>query len=137
MTKRKIGLALLGIGLASILIPPAHAQQKELQGNLSLSGAWALYPMALKWAEEFGKIHPQVRLDVQAGGAGKGVADALAGVVDLGMVSRAIHPAEAEKGAFAIAVCKDAVVPTVSEKNPFLGQLNKMGVKKETSVSVK
>ena len=40
-------------------------------GTLSLSGAWALYPMALKWVEEFQKINPKVRIDVQAGGAGK------------------------------------------------------------------
>jgi phosphate transport system substrate-binding protein len=132
MNKRKIGLALLGVSLISALFSPARPQVRELEGNISLSGAWALYPMALKWAEEFMKIHPQVHLDVQAGGAGKGIADALAGAEDLGMVSRAIHPAEVEKGAFAIAVCKDAVVPTISEKNPFLGQVIRAGVKKET-----
>jgi len=136
MDKQKIGVALLGLGMISILFSSARPQGKELEGNVSLSGAWALYPMALKWAEEFGKIHPKVRLDVQAGGAGKGIADALAGVVDFGMVSRAIHPAEVEKGAFAIAVCKDAVVPTVSEKNPFLSQLVKTGVKKETFAAI-
>jgi len=132
MKKRKIGIALLSLSLISILFFSAWPQGKELEGTVSLSGAWALYPMALKWAEEFMKLHPQVRLDVQAGGAGKGVADALAGAVDFGMVSRAIHPAEVEKGAFAIAVCKDAVVPTASEKNPFLSRIIKVGVKKET-----
>jgi phosphate transport system substrate-binding protein len=132
MNNRKIGLALIGISLISALVSPARPQVRKLEGNISLSGAWALYPMALKWAEEFMKIHPRVQLDVQAGGAGKGIADALAGAVDLGMVSRAIHPAEVERGAFAIAVCKDAVVPTLSEKNPFLNQVIKTGVKKET-----
>jgi phosphate transport system substrate-binding protein len=136
MKKRNIGLLLLGVSLISALISPARPQAKELEGNVSLSGAWALYPMALKWAEEFMKVHPKVRLDIQAGGAGKGIADALAGVVDFGMVSRAIHPAEVEKGAFAIAVCKDAVVPTASEKNPFLSQVMKAGVKKETFAAV-
>ena len=43
-----------------------------VSGNLSLSGAWALYPMALKWVEEFQKIHPGVRIDVQAGRRGQG-----------------------------------------------------------------
>jgi phosphate transport system substrate-binding protein len=132
LNNRKIGLVLLGISLISALVSTARPQVRELEGDISLSGAWALYPMALKWAEEFMKIHPQVHLDVQAGGAGKGIADALAGAVDLGMVSRAIHPAEVEKGAFTIAVCKDAVVPTLSQKNPFLSQVIKTGVKKET-----
>ncbi|MGZ7046324.1 MAG: substrate-binding domain-containing protein, partial [Candidatus Aminicenantales bacterium] len=76
----------------------------ELRGSLSLSGAWALYPLALKWAEEFQKLYPGARVDVQAGGAGKGIADVLAGSVDIGMVSRDINPAETDKGALAVAV---------------------------------
>ena len=136
MARRKIIVGLLVAGLISSAFSSSRPQGKELTGNISLSGAWALYPMALKWAEEFGKVHPKVRLDVQAGGAGKGIADALAGVVDFGMVSRSIHPAEVEKGAFAIAVCKDAVVPTVSENNPFLSRIVKTGVKKETFAAI-
>lgn len=52
--------------------------RRELQGEIQLSGAFALYPMAVKWAEEFRKIHPKVRIDISAGGAGKGITDALA-----------------------------------------------------------
>ena len=74
--------------------------EEKLKGEISLSGAWALYPMAIKWAEEFQKIHPEVKIDIGAGGAGKGMADALAKVVDLGMVSRDIYPEEIKKGAF-------------------------------------
>lgn len=115
---------------------PSAPQEKELIGNVTISGAWALYPMVLKWAEEFQKIHPKVRIDIQAGGAGKGVADVLAGVVDFGMVSRGIQSAEVEKGAFAVAVCKDAVLPTVSEKNPLLAQILRTGVKKQGFIDV-
>ena len=91
--------------------------RRELQGEIQLSGAFALYPMAVKWAEEFRKIHPKVRIDISAGGAGKGTTDALAKVVDLGMVSRDIYPQELEKGAFPIAVVKDAFVPTINSNN--------------------
>jgi len=87
--------------------------------------------MALKWTEEFQKLQPGVKIDVQAGGAGKGIADALAGMVDIGMVSRNIHPAEVEKGAFAIAVTKDAVVPMINLRNPFLKDLQSRGLKRE------
>ncbi len=110
--------------------------QAELSGSLSLSGAWALYPMALKWAEEFQKAHPGVRIDVQAGGAGKGIADALAGAVDIGMVSREINPAEVEKGALAVAVAKDAVVPTINRRNPFLDEILRRGVKREEFAAI-
>ena len=31
----------------------------ELSGELSLSGAFALYPVAVQWAEEFQTLHPE------------------------------------------------------------------------------
>jgi phosphate transport system substrate-binding protein len=109
----------------------AEAPGAPARGSLSLSGAWALYPLAVRWQEEFQKSHPGTVVDVQAGGAGKGIADALAGVVDIGMVSREINPAEVEKGAVALAVARDAVVATVSAKNPLLADLLRRGLKKE------
>lgn len=107
--------------------------RRELKGEIQLSGAFALYPMAVKWAEEFRKIHPKVRIDISAGGAGKGVTDALAKVVDLGMVSRNIYVQELEKGAFPVAVVKDAVVPTVNSDNPLIDQILAIGLKQETA----
>jgi len=127
--------SILAAVIASGMAFAASPQNKGLAGEITLSGAWALYPMALRWSEEFRKLHPLVRIDVQAGGAGKGIADTLAGVVDLGMVSRGIHPTETEKGAFPMAVCRDAVVPTLSGKNPFLTQLQRMGVRKEDLIA--
>jgi len=104
----------------------------ELKGTINISGAFALYPMAIKWAEEFRKINPGVSIDVSAGGAGKGITDALSGVVDIGMVSREIHEAEIAKGAWWTAVTKDAVVPIFNRQNPLLLEIMKKGIKKET-----
>ena len=113
-----------------------QSTEKELEGVISVSGAWALYPMVVKWAEEFQKIHSDVRIDVAAGGAGKGMADCLAQVVDIGMVSRDIYPAEIEKGAWWVSVTKDAVVPTINQNNPMSEELLAKGVKKETFVDI-
>ncbi len=129
-------LAILVFSLISMFNLPVRPAPQAFAGTVTLSGAWALYPMAVKWAEEFSKLHPKVRVEVQAGGAGKGIADALAGVVDLGMVSREIQPAEIEKGAFAVAVVKDGVVPTISEKNPLSSKILASGLKKEAFVAV-
>lgn len=102
-----------------------------LNGTIQLSGAFALYPMAVRWAEEFRKIHPNVRIDISGGGAGKGMTDALAGVVDIGMVSREVYPEEIKKGAYPIAVIKDAVVPTINTANPDIDQILKTGLTAE------
>jgi phosphate transport system substrate-binding protein len=116
--------------------PAAAPPSAQSSRGLSLSGAWALYPLAVRWQEEFQKSHPGAVVDVQAGGAGKGIADALAGVVDIGMVSREINPAEFEKGAVALAVAKDAVIATVNRKNPFLAEILKKGLRKETLAGI-
>jgi phosphate transport system substrate-binding protein len=132
-----IFICFLGASLLSAIGSPSfQVEKKELEGRISISGAWALYPMAVKWAEEFQKIHPKVIIDVQAGGAGKGMADALAGMVDIGCISRGIHQAEVAQGAFAIAVTKDAVVPTISERNPCLAELLKRGVRREQFIDI-
>lgn len=108
----------------------------ELKGNISISGAFALYPLAVKWSEEFQKMHPGVRIDLSAGGAGKGMTDVLADVVDLGMVSREVYDAELEKGAVPFATAKDAVVITINADNPFAGELMKKGISKETATKI-
>ncbi len=110
--------------------------QVKLKGQISLSGAFALYPMAITWSEEFRKIHPDVRIDISAGGAGKGIADALNGMVEIGMVSREINPEELKKGAYPIAVTKDAVVAVISEQNPSLQELLTKGLKKDAGNNI-
>ena len=113
-----------------------QAQSKELKGQISLSGAFALYPLAVKWAEEFRKLHPKVKIDISGGGAGKGITDALAKVVDLGMVSRELKPEEIAKGAWFVAVAKDAVVPTINSKNPKLKELLAKGITQEAAIKL-
>ena len=112
------------------------ADPDALQGTITVSGAWALYPLMVRWGEEFQKLHPDVRFDISAGGAGKGMADALAGAVDIGMVSREIYPEEVEKGAFWVSVTKDAVFPTISTENPALEQLLQQGVSREIFMGI-
>jgi len=107
--------------------------QKKLEGEISISGAFALYPMTVKWADEFRKLHPDVRIDISAGGAGKGISDALSEMVDIGMVSREIYPEELSKGAFTISITKDAVVPVISDKNPLLNSILIIGIKKNVA----
>ena len=111
-------------------------QNGELHGEISLSGAFALYPLAVQWADKFQELHPGVKIDVSAGGAGKGVTDAIANVVDFGMVSRELSDAEKERGAIGFAVAKDAVVPTINAKNPVLKDLKKHGVTRDDLVNL-
>lgn len=110
--------------------------ESELQGTITISGAWALYPLMVRWSEEFRKQHPAVEFDISAGGAGKGMADVLGGVVDIGMVSRAISAEEEERGAFAMPVARDAVFPVVNAQNPVLDDLMRVGVTRDILIDI-
>jgi phosphate transport system substrate-binding protein len=134
--RRKLVILLSSI-LISIIFPgcfPATGGKNDdpdRAGTIAISGAWALYPLTIRWADEYQKLHPDIHFDISAGGAGKGMADALANAVDIGMVSREIYPQEIEQGAYGIAVAKDAVFLTINYENPVWEKLQTIGVTKE------
>jgi phosphate transport system substrate-binding protein len=101
------------------------------ENTIKVSGAYSLYPMMVVWAQEYQKLHPDVKIDVTSGGAGKGMADALAGTVNLGMVSRDVTAAEASQGIIAVAVVEDAVLPTINANNPVATTLLHTGLTKQ------
>ena len=115
---------------------PGIAAAGSGKGTIRVSGAWALYPMMVRWAEEYGKLHPGIRIDVSAGGAGKGATDALGGLVDIGMISRDIHPEEEKRGGFWIPVVRDAVLPTANVGNPVAKDLAARGMTRQQFVAL-
>lgn len=110
--------------------------QERLKGQISISGAFALYPLTIRWAEEFRKLHPGVQIDISAGGAGKGITDVLNGMVDIGMVSREIVAEELKKGAFAITVARDAVVAIISDQNPAINEILARGLSRNAANNI-
>jgi phosphate transport system substrate-binding protein len=133
---KKTAIRIFILIILTLLINPMTFSQGKLSGQISISGAFALYPMTVKWAEEFRKINPEVRIDISAGGAGKGIADALGGMVEIGMVSREIYPEEIKNGAFPVAVTKDAVVAVVNALNPSLNDILAKGLKKDAGNNI-
>lgn len=138
-------LSLLVVILTSFLFLNSCSNRDEkavrkadgtIKGRITISGAFALYPMAVQWAEEFKKLNPEVRIDISAGGAGKGMTDALSEMVDLGMFSRQVSDAEIAKGAWFIAVAKDAVVGTYNPKNPLAKEISEKGMTKEMLIDI-
>ena len=64
------------------------------------------------------------------------MADALGNAVDIGMVSRDVAAEEEAKGAYWVAVTKDAVFPSVNAANPVLQDLLAKGVSKEAFAKI-
>lgn len=107
------------------------AEKEALEGDVSITAAFAIYPLILKLADEFQKIHPGLRFDISAGGAAKSVSDTLNGLADLGGISREAHPQEKGRGLWSAPVARDAVLAVVSEDNPYLNELLRVGAGKD------
>ena len=121
----RIGLMIV---LVSLLLSACGGGSKD---TIAVSGAFALYPLMTRWAEEYQKVNPNVQFDISAGGAGKGMTDALSNAVDIGMVSREITTDEEAKGAFWVSVTKDAVFPVISAQNPVFNEIMAQGISKD------
>ncbi len=122
--------------LLAAIVLSACLSSKQKEQTISISGSFALYPLVVKWSEMYQVEHPEIRFNISGGGAGKGMADALAGTVDLGMFSRSIAQEEKNKGVWWVGLTIDAVLPTISTQNPYLDSLKKRGLSKEEFTAI-
>jgi phosphate transport system substrate-binding protein len=72
-----LAIAILLPGCASR--PPANRETR-----LNGAGSTFAYPLYLKWANEFGKVHPDVTIDYESIGSGGGIGLVTDGRVDFG-----------------------------------------------------
>lgn len=124
-------LLLTCLGVVSCSRKEATGTPEGQEGSVSISGAFALYPLAVQWTGDFAEKYPGVRIDLSAGGAGKGMTDVINGMVDFAMMSRDLHDEEREKGAVDFPVGRDAVLPVLSAANPLLEKIRAHGITAE------
>ena len=101
------------LATASLLVALAAQAAPE---RLTLTGASTVAPLMADIAKRFEQANPHVRVDVQTGGSSRGVADARNGLADIGMVSRALKPDEADLQAHTVAM--DGVSLILHRSNP-------------------
>jgi len=114
--------------IAALIISSCIRQEET---TINISGAYALYPLVIKWSEEYKKEHEEINFNISAVGAGQGMADALEGIVDLGLYSLALEQEDIEKGVWWVGLCSNTVLPTIYTFNPYLEKLKESGLTKE------
>jgi phosphate transport system substrate-binding protein len=132
-------VAIIAVSVAVVALtqkPSTPDSDENLSGKLTISGAFALYPMVVEWTEKFHELHPSVTFDVSAGGAGKGMTDALSGLSDLGMISRTITQTEIDNGAYYVAVTRNAALATFNADNPVIDDIYEKGITRQTFYNI-
>ena len=110
-----------GVGLATGCGEGAAPGGDGETGRLTITGSSTIAPLASEMAKRYEQRHPGVRIDVQTGGSSRGVADALQGLAEIGMVSRTLKDEESQLDAVKIAL--DGVAVIVHADNP-VGELS-------------
>ena len=100
----------------------------ELTGSFTITGAYALYPLARRWSDDFMKIHPGVKIEVVAGGTGRGIEDLHSKHNQLAMISRPLSDEEQSDSIWTIPVAKAGVAPIINQRNPYFKRILERGI---------
>lgn len=115
-------LALLVTGCATRVEPPAPVQ-------LELAGSTSMELLLEELADAYTARHDWVSIDIDPRGTQLGLDALREGAVDIALVSRALHSAEA-RGVGAAVIAYDAIAVIVNDQNPVsgltLGQLRRI-----------
>ena len=109
--KLRIVAAVATIAMVAAVTPAFAAT------TLHIDGSTTLQPLAQTWASVY-KAKYGWAITVAGGGSGKGVSDAEAGVVDVGM-SSAVKKSTDPSGIVFTAVARDALILVVNPHNSF------------------
>ena len=106
-------LVLLAAVASNAQLPPTAGAPSA---TLVVTGSTTLLPLVSEIARRFERLHPGVKVDVQGGGSGKGIADLRKPGTDLAMVSRPLL--DAERDLYAFPIVRDGVAVIVHPSNP-------------------
>lgn len=122
--KKLLVVFLVVIIVAAIVwfVTTTHKGEGE---HLVLTGSAALAPVMKEITARFETQHPDVHIDVQAGGSGRGLADVRGGLADIGMVSGRPDARGGRLHWFPVA--RDGLAFIVHRDNPIAG-LSKQNV---------
>lgn len=107
-------LILSGCGTA---LPSSTPTSTPIAGSITFAGSTTVQPLAAKIGQAFNAHHPEVTLDIAAGGSTVGIAAIHDGTVDIGMASRELKPEEAA-GITVHQIAVDVLAVVVNAANP-------------------
>lgn len=109
---KTVQLLMLAVCLLCATSSPAVLAKEKLV----VTGSSTVAPLVSEIARAYEARHPGARIDVQTGGSSRGIADARAGLADIGMVSRALKPDEADL--LAATIARDGIAVILHANNP-------------------
>ena len=95
---------------------PAYAGS-AVEGKVVVAGSSSVTPVMEKLKEAYEAINPNANIEVQQSDSTTGMNNAIEGVCDIGMASRAVKDSEIEAGLTSITIAMDGIAVIVSNDN--------------------
>ncbi|MBI2909441.1 MAG: phosphate ABC transporter substrate-binding protein [Chloroflexi bacterium] len=111
---RAPGKVVLTLAALLLLVGPSCASSKSAE--MTVAGSNSMHTFVELLAEDYMALHPEAKINVQAGGSSAGIQAAIAGAAAIGMSSRALKGEE--KQLYAIPIALDALAIIVHPNNP-------------------
>ncbi len=125
----------LFIGLLLLISDPVHCTKKEIRNNpdteksLRIGCTPDIYNLTERWADEFRKLYPDVRIEVT-----RWIEPSATVPLDFKGQSAMIstrHPVTDNQSIWHVVIGRDVTVPVINAENPFLEEIYQQGVSLE------
>lgn len=119
-----------------ILLTTSIASHAKVEGMVKVDGSSTVFPLTEAVAEEFGKLHPNVRVVVGSSGTGGGFKKFVMSEIDINDASRVIKTSEAADAKkngvqyIEFAVAHDGITVVVNKENTWVDKLTVAELKK-------
>lgn len=87
-------------------------------GKITVAGSSSVSPVMQKLKEAYIAVNPKAEIEILTSDSSTGMSNAIEGICDIGMASRAVKDSEKEKGLTEITIANDGVAVIVNRENP-------------------
>ena len=87
-------------------------------GKITVAGSSSVSPVMQKLKEAYVAVNANAEIEILTSDSSTGMSNAIDGICDIGMASRAVKDSEKEKGLTEITIANDGVAVIVNKENP-------------------
>ena len=99
------------------------------EGNVVVSGSSSVTPVMEKLIEAYATVNPNATVELQQSDSTTGMNNAMNGVCDIGMASRALKDSELEAGLVPTTIAMDGIAVIVNNENTITGMTSEQVTK--------
>ena len=112
---------------AAAEVTPYESNMAE--GNVVVSGSSSVTPVMEKLIEAYATVNPNATIELQQSDSTTGMNNAMNGVCDIGMASRALKDSELEAGLVPTTIAMDGIAVIVNNENTLTGMTSEQVTK--------